>query len=132
MVLAFNKRFVPPILKGTKIHTIRVDQLDRWHAGRSIQMATGVRTSAYKQFNADRPHLQSCISTQRITIQYKTSFYNGRTFSGPVVKIDGKHLTALQIHELAIADGFPNSDMFFEWFNTDTTGKIIHWTNKKY
>jgi hypothetical protein len=128
MILPFKPQFVKPILKGIKIHTIREDQLNRWHAGRSIQMATGVRTKHYNQFNANKPKLQKCISTQQIVIKYH-SFHK---ISGPSVKVDGKSLTALQIHELAVADGFDNIDQFFDWFNTDFTGKIIHWTNKRY
>lgn len=128
MVLAFNQRFVKPILEDKKIHTIRADVYNRWHAGRSIQMATGVRTKAYNQFNVDRPDLQTCISTQAITINYIT--YKG--FTGPSVRIDGQRLTAIKLHMLAVADGFDNIDQFFAWFNTDFEGKIIHWTDKRY
>lgn len=133
MVLPFKKQFVQPILSGTKIHTIRLDKHNRWHAGKSIQMATGVRTKAYHQFNDDRADIKKCISTQKIVIQwYKFTTTSGETIVGPMVEIDGKSLTALQIHELAVADGFDNIDQFFEWFNTDFEGKIIHWTPKNY
>lgn len=128
MILAFNPIFEDRILKGTKVHTIRLDPYNRWRAGRYIQMATGVRTKHYKQFNAGKPELQKCISTQNIVIKYAR--YS--KISGPSVAVDGKSLTALQIHELALADGFDNIDQFFNWFNADFSGKIIHWTQKIY
>jgi hypothetical protein len=132
MVLGFKTQFVKSILQGIKKHTIRTDATGRWHAGNSIQMATGVRTKAYKQFNANKPKLQSCISTQAIQIKHHKCYVAGKCFEGPSVHIDGRSLTALEIHDLAINDGFNNKDHFFEWFNTDYTGKIIHWTNLKY
>jgi len=65
MVLGFEQQFVEPILSGTKIHTIREDKHNRWKPGRSIQMATGVRTKNYNQFNEDE-----CVSVQEIKILY--------------------------------------------------------------
>lgn len=34
--------------------------------------------------------------------------------------------------KLAINDGFESIDDFFNYFNEDTTGKIIHWTDLEY
>lgn len=123
MVLGFYPQFVPKILAGTKIHSIREDAHDRWHAGRSIQMATGVRTLDYNCFA-----VHQCISTQKITITTKSCM----GYRGPCIKIDGMRLSALQMHDLAVADGFDNVLQFFDWFNTDFTGKIIHWTSLNY
>jgi hypothetical protein len=95
-------------------------------------MATGVRTKLYKQFNADKPNLKKCISTQAIEIKYYKHVGMGKILVGPSVCIDGRSLTALEIHDLAINDGFNNIDHFFEWFNTDFKGKIIHWTALSY
>jgi hypothetical protein len=128
MILAFKPQFPAAILAGTKIHSMRTDAHNRWHAGNSIQMATGVRTKAYHQFNAQHPHLQQCISTQQVTITY----HKHGNISGPSVQVNGRQLNALEVHDLAINDGFPNIIQFFDWFNTNYTGKIIHWTGKRY
>ncbi len=128
MVLGFKPQFVKPILKGIKRHTIRTDATGRWQAGNSIQMATGVRTKQYNQFNNNKPKLQQCISIQIIVIKYHKCLGVG----GASVTVDGRNLTALEIADLARNDGFGNIDKFFDWFNTDFTGKIIHWTNIKY
>jgi hypothetical protein len=128
MILPFKPQFPAPILAGTKIHTMRTDAHNRWRAGNSIQMATGVRTKAYHQFNKERPDLQQCISTQQVVITY----HKHGAIGGPSVLVDGRYLTALEVHELAINDGFPNTIKFFEWFNTNFEGKIIHWTDKRY
>ncbi len=63
MILAFKPIFVDKINKGIKIHTFREDSKDRWHPSREIQMATGVRTKNYNQFNEG-----ICGGTQRIII----------------------------------------------------------------
>jgi hypothetical protein len=124
MILAFQPQFVPKILAGTKIHTIRQDAPNRWRAGRTIQMATGVRTKDYNCFKNT-----VCIGTQSISITHTTYSPDIQSFA---VMIDGLSLTGEQIHALAIADGFDNITQFQNYFNTNFTGKIIHWLNIKY
>ena len=118
MVLGFNPRFVDKILNGTKVHTIRADIHDRWKAGRSIQFATGVRTKYYKQFKEG-----VCVSTQKIEIKYY-----GET---PVIKVDNQKI-GFAVPYLSLNDGFETLGDFFEWFDKDFTGKIIHFTYKRY
>lgn len=50
MILSFKKQFSEPILKGTKIHTIREDKPNRWKPGNKIHFANGVRTQNYNCF----------------------------------------------------------------------------------
>lgn len=121
MILGFKKQFVTPIKKGTKIHSIRIDKHNRWKAGRSIQMATGVRTKNYKCFL--KKH--SCISVQRIEIRYEKNHII-------LVFVDGRKLNFMEVLALARNDGFKSLYDFFEWFSKDFVGKIVHWTNKKY
>lgn len=116
MILSFQPQFVPKILAGTKIHTIRQDRGQRWYPGRIIHMATGTRSKAYKQFNKEK-----CISVQSIDI-----------FPFECVFIGEKMLSDIELRELALNDGFTNTDEFYQWFNQYFTGKIIHWTNKLY
>lgn len=48
------------------------------------------------------------------------------------VAIDGNILKEAEILQLAQNDGFDTVEEFFEYFNEDFTGKLIHWTDKKY
>jgi len=120
MILGFKKQFVEKINNGTKIHTIREDKHDRWKVGREIQMATGVRSRNYNQFNHG-----ICWAIQTIEITHLP----GRV----EVLVDGRFIGGSELDELARNDGFKGRFEFFEWFNSDFKGKIIHWTeNFKY
>ncbi len=121
MILGFKPQFIEPIIKGTKIHTIREDRHNRWKAGNTIQMATGVRTKLYNQFNEG-----TCFSVQKIEIYYGFLSYF------PAILIDGRKLTNVELSELSKNDGFNSFNDFRKWFNKDYTGKIIHFTNFKY
>ena len=118
MKLGFKKQFVDPIKNGTKIHSIREDEHDRWKAGNIIHFATGVRTKYYNCFFED-----VCKSTQDFEIVYDDE---------PFVYIDGKILWVEEIELLAKHDGFNSMEDFFKWFDKDFKGKIIHWTDFRY
>jgi hypothetical protein len=121
MLLGFKPHFVRPILDGVKIHSIRGDARDRWHAGNSIQMATGVRTRQYHCFKEG-----TCKSIQRLAITWDNNhalFY---------VSVDGRELDFYEVHNLSISDGFTRVDDFLKWFNRGFEGKIIHWTDFRY
>jgi len=133
MILSFKKQFKPKILDETKKHTIREDPHNRWKAGRKIHMATGVRTKLYNCFMKD-----VCRLTQRINIKWERGFNEKRISK---IYIDGKifaeeltigYLGEKELYRLAINDGFDTIKEFFEWFDEDFNGKIIHWTDIKY
>lgn len=137
MILGFKEHFVCKIKKHTKIHTIREDKHNRWRVGNTIHFATGVRTKNYKQFGED-----VCRSVQSIMIKHRGGKYMCLSFDNETgVWIDGElrfTITGI-IHNgtdfmnlLAKNDGFKNYDEFFQWFNKDFQGKIIHWTKFKY
>src|ERR1035437_3553472 len=65
MIIGFNKQFPDKINEGTKKHTLREDEYDRWHTGMKMHMSTGVRSKNYKCFKLDR-----CNGIQRIEIVY--------------------------------------------------------------
>ena len=48
------------------------------------------------------------------------------------VYVDGDELYEKEIEKLALNDGFDSIPHFFQWFNDDFKGKIIHWTELKY
>lgn len=128
MILSYKKQFVQPILDGTKIHTIREDPHDRWHAGRKIHHATGVRTPNYNCFKEDE-----CTGTQDIIMTYA----HGDILE---VSIDDKYFYWEEKRQLALYDGFENWMQMFDWFypliekspNEHFAGKIIHWTDHRY
>src|SRR3989337_2267378 len=93
MILSFKPQFIEPILKGSKIHTIREDKTNRWIDGRVIQGATGVRTKKYNQFFEG-----VCVSTQKIEFEYACGY--------ATVLVDNKVLSNNQIEKIAISDGF--------------------------
>ncbi|MEL3904423.1 MAG: hypothetical protein P1P63_04860 [Treponemataceae bacterium] len=128
MIIPFKERFVEPILNGSKIHTIRADRPNRWRMGKHIHFATGARTKNYNCFKTGR-----CYCVQKINIEWKH-------LNKAVVRIDDKifgiyenqNRFDYQLQELANNDGFNRMSDFFDFFNVDFEGKIIHWTNFKY
>lgn len=103
-----------------KIHSIRKGS--RWKPGMSIQMAYGVRTSNYEQFNKDHQGLQTCISVQNISIS-----------PGGLVLIDGRGLNQYTKNMLAENDGFESFEYFMKWFKDGMhNGQLIHWTDYRY
>lgn len=111
---------------GIKIHTIRADAKNRWRVGLPIHFVIHNRTPKRFQFAPILP----VLSIQTIEI----GWWDGQ----PIVVIDQEYFynPAVDIDRgmrtLAENDGFESVDAFFQYFNTDFSGKIIHWTNFKY
>lgn len=103
-----------------KRHTIREDKNGRWKPGMKIHFFIGSRTLFAFLFAP----VVECKSVQKIEIYTRDSLH--------FMKIDGRFLNHLEAENLAINDGFDNVEDFFNWFNDDFEGKIIHWTNLKY
>lgn len=132
MILGFKEyfkdgtptNFESKILRGEKIHSMREGR--RWRPGNSIQMAYGVRTKQYRQFNADCQELQFCISVQKVFMTLSHALE---------VSVDNNYLSTLQIISLIQNDGLTR-EQFLNWFfpgNKDEwSGQIIHWTDFKY
>jgi hypothetical protein len=113
-----------------KFHTIRTG--NRWKAGMQIHPVINNRTKDRFQF---APTIE-CISVQKIEIKEvlmtqtdKCVVVGNKIF---VVEVDGVRLRIHTIKFLAINDGFPTVEAFFQYFNTDFKGQIIHWTDLKY
>lgn len=126
MILGFKQQFVPKIMACVKIHTIRQDKHERWQPGTKIHMATQVRTK-----NMDIFANRECKSVQRITFIWtesngknKCKVFVNMALAGPVM-----------LEQLAKNDGFDSVEDFLAWEGwngKNFTGKLIHWTDKKY
>ena len=124
-ILSISGLYPYELFPRPKIHTFRTGE--RWKPGMSIQMAYGVRTQHYAQFNKGISALGTCISTQKVSM---TTFWGCiRCF------IDGRELPYTEIGELAQNDGL-TLEQFRNWFfpdgNYEWSGQIIHWTGFKY
>lgn len=121
MILAFKPQFIEPILKGSKIHTIRRDENKRWQKGKKIHFATGVRTKNYNQFKEG-----VCKFNQAIIIDPESREIH--------LGLNGSMRTLKQKNnELLIKnDGFENEEDFWDWFNEPFHGVLIHWTDFVY
>ena len=115
------------ITASPKIHTLRDDENDRWKRGIMIDFFINVRTKSMFRF---APKVQ-VISTQKINIIYKNKlpvvFIDRIQFYNTNIKYDIPRMLLL-----AQNDGFDTIEDFFNYFNKDYTGKIIHWTDLRY
>jgi len=129
-----------------KLHTLRLDEHNRWKADMSIQMVyRGPKYSIKDHFNKGIPELERCVSIQKVEIRYLTpeeiKSSRGTTYYDPIIKIDGKFFDRLDT--LARNDGFSGYEMkgkyiddpsysFLKYFNKSVTMKLIHWTDLRY
>lgn len=112
-----------------KIHTIRADPKNRWREGMDIHFVINNRTKNRFQF---APILKvQKIQTLSIRWDESEHFIGKLT---PSVFIDGSLFYGLEgkfdvgIKQLAKNDGFESEEKFFQWFNDDFDGILIHWT----
>jgi len=115
-----------------KLHTIR--QSNRVKKGMKLSM----------RYWKDKPYRSpqvefckaECLSTQDIKIEWITAtscmvYIDGVFFTGHGITFYSED--ALRNKDiLAMNDGFNSAADFFDWFNKDFEGQIIHWTNLKY
>ena len=100
-----------------KLHTIRTDEKNRWKTGVLIDFFINARQKNMFRFAPRIP----VISTQFIGIYHLEKSIE--------IAVDGVYLFPSEIEELALNDGFENVEDFFNYFNEDFHGKIIHWTD---
>lgn len=116
-----------------KIHTIREDKNNRWQIGDKIDFFINCRQPNMQRFAP----VITVESVQNIEIIY-VPFGDKKQDARPFVRVDGRLIYDVgqtlwsQMKEFAENDGFESVNDFFEYFNKDFTGKIIHWTNIKY
>lgn len=107
-----------------KIHTIRNDYSNRWKKGNKIHFVINNRTPKRFQF---MPVIK-CVSTQEVWIQpysKRVLVYNEPTSCWRELKLE-------DIETLSKNDGFKTVGDFWNYFNSEFAGKIIHWTDFRY
>ncbi len=132
-----GKGLIPRFPPKPKIHTFRKDTDNRWKVGMHIHPVINNRTKDRFQF---APVLE-VEGLQKIEIKITSTTKSGAV-SGALIFIDDKYYCGYFLYgklfshddliKLVENDGFPSPEAFFSWFNTDFTGKIIHWTGLKY
>ncbi len=106
-----------------KLHTIRRDSKDRWKVGNKIHFVINNRTPQRLQFAP----VVEVKSIQKIEIKHSVKGFDKMV----EIIIDGKKISTGETGILAKNDGFDSLQDFFNYFDKDFTGKIIHWTNLK-
>lgn len=106
-----------------KIHTIRRDEKKRWNPGMNIHFVMFQRRPWQINFAPVLP----VKAVEDIQI-----FYDGANDFKPWVYIGGKQLEKEEVETLSRNDGFDSVEDFFQYFNEDFEGKLIHWTDKVY
>jgi hypothetical protein len=117
MVLGFNEEFMPAILAGTKLHTIRAGQ--RWQVGMVAQFCVHAGQPAQREFWAARP----IVSIQAIELTTTELCVDGRPLSPP------------ELLALAQADGFASAADLLAFFADKPLpfrGQLLHWTALRY
>lgn len=116
------KTFIP------KLHTIRIDEKDRWRPGVIIDFFINPRTKKMFRFAPRVP----VVSTQKLFLTYFP------VSDRIVAQIDGKRLKADKLIVLSQNDGFDNYEDFKNYFKpfissgNPTPFKLIHWTDLQY
>lgn len=136
MILSFSKDiFKDRILSGEKKHTIRTDKTERWKKGMLIHFWRGNPRNTKSDPKPYEFHQTHCTSVQKIEFRYRLK-NEGMSNESREVKIfiEGRDVThdGDIIDSLVVNDGFDNRVDFFNWFNEDFKGKIVHWTKLKY
>lgn len=118
-----------PTVKA-KLHTIREDKKDRWKKGMNIDFFINCRQKNMKRFAPVLP----VVSTQKFKIIYYDNTNTVWEFPHLkfAVRVDNRRLEPAEIKILAQNDGFDSAEDFFNYFDKDFSGKIIHWTDFKY
>ena len=107
-----------------KLHTIREDKNDRWKPAVMIDFFINARQKNMFRFAPRIP----VVSTQKVRIVVDKHYF----MNDYQIFIDERELNLDEKVQFSHNDGFSNLFAFFLYFNKDYTGKLIHWTDKRY
>jgi hypothetical protein len=113
-----------------KLHTIREDKNNRWKPGTMIDFFINARQKNMFRFAPKIP----VVSEQKIEINWfcKKEYEPFYWWKNVTICVDDVYLSCEQCIELAQNDGFDTIEDFFNYFNKNYKGKIIHWTDLRY
>lgn len=117
MVLGFNEAFIPAIVAGTKVHTIREGQ--RWKAGDVAQFCARAHQPDQYEFWEPLP----ILLIQHIEL------------TANELHVDGRLLDEPELQALARADGFATAAELLAFFADKPmpfVGQLLHWTTLRY
>ena len=122
MILGFKPVFVPLIISGTKVHTIRAGS--RCVAGQPISFCTNLTPDNPAKFQSDGvAQTVQAIRAEKIYATY-------------LVEIDGRQLTGSELAEFVRGDGFESANQLFHFLagyhGLPFVGQLIHWTGLVY
>jgi len=128
----YNFNFKVGVDCKPKRHTIRVDEKRRWKPGMKIHFYINVRRKRMFNF-APILHVKSVQKIEIVRVANVFTPYtiqcNNKTYQ---ILIEGQCLKYETIVQLIYNDGFDTVKDFFEWFDKDFSGVLIHWTDLKY
>lgn len=102
---SFQKRFAPPILDGTKVHTIRAERRRHARPGEAMQLYTGMRTKVCKLILT--PVCEAAVPVHMVFCRR----------GGAEIRIGGRLMAAVLLDAFARADGFADlADMVGFWW----------------
>lgn len=114
-IFNFKKQFVPKILSGDKLFTIRANRKDgrRPENRTHLRFYTGMRTP-----NCQRIGDSVCVSVENIrminSVYLQVVSPDKACFSA--VYLEGRLLNDLEVRKLAVDDGFLTLDNFYNFF----------------
>lgn len=117
MILGFDTAFVPAIVAGIKVHTIRAGQ--RWRAGEVAQFC--VHAGQPDQYEFWSPQPVRLVQTIELT--------------ATELRVDGRPLAPAELLTLAQADGFSTAEALLAYFANNPLpfrGQLVHWTACRY
>lgn len=116
-----------------KIHTIREDKKNRWKVGTKIDFFINARQKNMFRFAPVLP----VVSIQKVEIEItkNAGILKRQVFIDDIFQIYYEYddrIIDKGMLEFVQNDGFDTIEDFFAFFNKPYTGKLIHWTDKKY
>lgn len=127
--LRFFKELNIDLSANPKLHTLREDSKNRWKVRVMIDFFINCRKEDMFRFAPKLlvKGIQNVFIT-RNDFGKSMVFIDGKLFYLEDWSLEHKH----KMLHFAQNDGFETTEDFFEYFDTDFNGKIIHWTNLKY
>ena len=117
MILGFNEAFIPAIVAGTKVHTIRKGL--RWQAGDLAEFCA----------RAQQPDQYAFWPSLPIKLIQRVELTTHE------LRVDGRLLSEAELLALAQADGFATAAELLAFFANEPlpfTGQLLHWTDLRY